>query len=191
LPSTRTSYSKSTIRRGRKFTTVKISLPEGDKRRRPKLPINKIPSCLDEFTQPSFTPEEIDNLAYWDILRARPDIVLRLAIATIYGIRVGELAQLSYQHINLDHEGSTILIPTEKKGRRVPQPIPTELIPLFSIPLKPTNSYLRQRHLKRLYKKVGALTPHRTGIHSIRRSVITILYSHTDLKELGTRRFLR
>jgi len=115
-------------------------LPEGDKRRRPKLPISKIPSYPNEFTQPSFTPEEIDNLAYWAILRARPDIVLRLAIATIYGTRFGELAQLSSQHINLDHEGSTILIPTEKKGEPVPQPIPTELIPLFSIPLKTTKS---------------------------------------------------
>jgi hypothetical protein len=34
-------------------------------------------------------------------------------------------------------------------------------------------------------------TPHRTGIYSIRRSVITALYSHTDLKELSIRRFLR
>ena len=34
-------------------------------------------------------------------------------------------------------------------------------------------------------------TPHRTGIHSIRRSVVTSLYSHTDLKELSIRRFLR
>jgi hypothetical protein len=33
--------------------------------------------------------------------------------------------------------------------------------------------------------------PHRIGIHSIRRSVVTVLYSHTDLKELSIRRFLR
>lgn len=29
------------------------------------------------------------------------------------------------------------------------------------------------------------------GIHSIRRSVVTSLYSNTDLKELSVRRFLR
>jgi len=33
--------------------------------------------------------------------------------------------------------------------------------------------------------------PNRTGIHSIRRSIITAFYSHTELKELSIRRFLR
>ena len=183
--------TSSYITRVRQLKSFLDSLPEDDRGRRPKLPIAKIPAYPDEFIQPAFTPEEIDKLIYWAVLEARPDIVLRLAIATIYGTRVGELANLSTQHINLDHEASTILIPTEKKGRRVPQPIPVELIPLFSIPLTPTKSYLIQRHLKRLCKKAGVPMPHRTGIHSIRRSVVTSLYSHTDLKELSIRRFLR
>lgn len=182
--------TSSYVTRVRQLKAFLDSLPEDDKGRRPKLPINKIPAYPDEFDSPAFTPGEIDKLIYWAVLKVRPDIVLRLAIATIYGTRVGELASLSTQHINLDHQNPTIMIPTEKKGRRVPQPIPTELVPLFSIPLKPTKSYLIQRHLKRLCRKAGVPTPHRTGIHSIRRSVITALYSHTDLKELSIRRFL-
>lgn len=185
-------YKRSTyVTRVRQLKSFLDSLPEDDHGRRPQLPIKKIPPYPDEFAQPSFTPEEIDKLIYTAVLEARPDIVLRLCIATIYGTRVGELGGLTTKHINLDHEASTILIPTEKKGRRVPQPIPTELIPLFAIPLKPMASYLIQHHLRRLCKKAGVARPPRAGIHSIRRSVITALYSNTDLKELSIRRFLR
>ena len=118
-------------------------------------------------------------------------MVLRLAIASIYGARVGEIANLSSENINLDHEASTIKIKTEKKGMRVPQPIPVELIPLFSIPLKPMKDQTIQAQLKRLCKKAGVATPYHTGIHSIRRSVATVLYQFTDVKELSIRRFLR
>ena len=185
-------YMQSTyVTRVRQLKSFLDSLPEDDKGRRPKLPINKIPAYPDEFNQPAFTPEEIDKLIHWAVLEARPEVVLRLAVATIYGARVGEIAKLSSDNINLDHEGSTIKIQTEKKGRRVPQPIPVELIPLFSIPLKPMKDQTIQAQLKRLCKKAGVATPPRTGIHSIRRSVITALYANTDLKELTIRRFLR
>jgi len=33
--------------------------------------------------------------------------------------------------------------------------------------------------------------PSRGGLHSIRRSVVTALYSNTDLKEISIRRFMR
>lgn len=185
-------YGLSTyITRTRQLKSFLDSLPEDEYGRRPKLPIKKIPSYPDEFNQPAFTPEEIDKLVYWATLEARPDIVLRLAIATIYGARVGELATLSTKNIILDHENSTIKIQTEKKGMRVPQPIPKELVPLFSIPLKPMKDQTIQMQLKRLCRKAGVATPHRTGIHSIRRSVATVLYSNTDVKELSIRRFLR
>jgi len=185
-------YRKSTyVTRVRQLKSFLDSLPEDENGRRPKLPINKIPSYPKEFNSPWFTPEEIDKLIYWAFLEAKPDIVLRLAIASIYGPRVGELASLSSQNIDLDHENPRILIPTEKKGRRIPQPIPTELIPLFSIPLKPMKDQTLQAQLKRLCKKAGVATPPRTGFHSIRRSVVTVLFSVENLKELTIRRFLR
>ena len=86
---------------------------------------------------------------------------------------------------------TTILIPTEKKGMRVPQPIPTELLPLFAIPLEPMKVKTIYAQLKRLCKKAGVTIPPRTGIHSIRRSVVTVLFERTALKELAIRRFLR
>jgi integrase len=170
------------------------SLPEDEYGRRPKLPLQKIPSYPhpDELHRPVFTYKEIDKLIYWAVLEARPDVVLRLAIATIYGTRVGELAQLSsQQHIILDHENSTIKIPTEKKGRRVAQPIPTELLPLFSVPLKPMTVDTIQSHLKRLCKKAGVAAQPRMGIHAIRRSVATALLEQDGLKDLWVYRFLR
>jgi len=185
-------YCQSTYAtRVRQLKCFLDSLPEDDKGRRPQLPIKRMPAYPKEFAQPCFTPEEVDRLIYWAVLEASPDFVLRLCVASIYGARVGELASLSSQHINLDRENPSILIPTEKKGRRVPQPIPTELSPLFSIPLEPMRGQRLQEQLKRLCKKAGVPTPKRTGIHSIRRSVITALYSNTDLKELTIRRFVR
>lgn len=187
-----TRYSQSTyITRVRILKSFLDSLPEDETGRQPKLPLKKIPPYPKELNQPYFTPEEVNRLVYWAVLEAKPDMVLRLAIATIYGTRVGELATLSSENINLNHENSTIKIETEKKGMRVPQPIPTELIPLFSVPLKPMKAQTIQSQLKRLCRKSGVATPHRTGIHSIRRSVATVLYSNTDLKELSIRRFLR
>jgi integrase len=187
-----TRYSQGTyITRVRILKSFLDSLPEDETGRQPKLPIKKIPPYPKDLNQPYFTPEEIDRLIYWSVLEAKPDMTLRLCIASIYGSRVGEMATLSSENINLDHENSSIRIETEKRGMRVPQPIPVELTPLFSVPLKPMKAQTIQSQLKRLCKKAGVATPPRTGIHSIRRSVATVLYSNTDLKELSIRRFLR
>ena len=187
-----TRYSQGTyVTRVRILKSFLESLPEDERGRQPKLPIKKIPPYPKELNTPYFTPEQMEKLIYWAVLEGRPDMTLRMLIASVYGARVGELATLSSKNINLDHENSTIRIETEKRGRRVPQPIPVELVPLFSIPLKPMKAQTIQCQLKRLCKKAGVPTPHRTGIHSIRRSVATVLYSNTDLKELTIRRFLR
>jgi integrase len=167
------------------------SLPEDEHGRRQRLPIDSLPSYPDKYNQPAFTNEEIESLIYAAVMDEKPESVLRLAIATIYGCRVGELAKISSENINLNHDNPTIDIPTEKKGRRVPQPIPKELIPLFSIPLKPKKAYRIQRDLKRICRKASVPLPHWAGIHSIRRSVVTALYSNTDLKEISIRRFMR
>jgi integrase len=124
-------------------------------------------------------------------MEEKPEQVLRFAIATIYGCRVGELAMLSNANIDLDHGEPVINIPTLKKGKRLPQPIPAELIPLFKLPLHPRKSYNIQADLRRLCRKAGIPLFNRMGIHTIRRSVVTALYSHTNLKELSIRRFMR
>jgi integrase len=187
-------YRKSTyVTRLHQLKSFVDSLPEDENGHRPKLPIKRIPSYppIQEFDRPSFTPEQIEALIYWSVLEAKPDMALRLAIASIYGTRVGELAQLSSEHIDLNHGNPTITIPTEKKGRRLPQPIPSELVPLFSVPLEPMKAQTIQVNLKRLCKKAGVPILPRTGIHSIRRSVATALFENEDLKDLWVFRFLR
>ena len=191
-------YRTSTyVTRVRQLKSFLESLPEDEHGRRAKLPMRRIPSYppIEEFDRPTFTGQEIDKLIYWCVLEAKPDIALRLCIASTYGTRVGELAMLSSKHINLDHDNDydnpTIMIPTEKKGRRVPQPIPTELVPLFSVPLSPMTGQRIQRQLKWLCKKAKVPIRPRTGIHSIRRSVATALFEDEDLKELWVYRFLR
>jgi len=167
------------------------SLPEDERGHRQRLPIDTLPSYPDKYNQPAFTNEEIESLIYAAVMDEKPETVLRLAIATIYGCRVGELAKLSSESINLNHNDPTIDIPTEKKGRRVPQPIPKELVPLFSIPLEPEKGYRIQRDLKRICRKATVPIPYWAGIHCIRRAVVTVLYSNTDLKEISIRRFMR
>jgi integrase len=194
LSEERKKYRMSSyVTRVHQLKTFLDSLPEDEKGRRPKLPIAKMPSYppLEEFQRPYFTDEEMDKLIYRAVLDAKPDVALRLAIASIYGTRVGELAEISSKHINLNDGNPTINIPTEKKGRRLPQPIPNELVAFFAIPLEPTKPYMIQRQLKRLCKKAGVPIRHRMGVHSIRRSVATALFEHTDLKELTIKRFLR
>ena len=167
------------------------SFPADENGNRPILPIRKIPPYprIEEFQRPTFTRQEIDKLIYWAVKEAKPDIALRLCIASVYGTRVGELAMLSSKHINL--QDKTITIPPEKHGRRLPQPIPTELVPLFKIPLEPMSGQKIQRQLQWLCKKAGVPIRPRTGIHSIRRSVATALFEDEDLKELWVYRFLR
>ena len=167
------------------------SLPEDEATgRKQKVPF-ELPSFSGEFCQPSFTPQEIDSMIYTAVMDEKPEMVLRLVISTIYGCRAGELCTMSSERINLDHNNPTIDIPTEKKGRRIPQPIPKELVPLFSIPLHPVKNYQVQRELKRICRKAGVPWRKRAGIHSIRRSVISTLYGDTDLKEITIKRFLR
>ncbi len=186
-----TVLTSSYVTKVQQLKTFLDSLPEDERGGRQKLPM-VLPSFPDKFHQPSFTNEEIEALCLAAVLDEKPESVLRLAIATIYGCRVGELAKLTSDSINLDHDSPTIDIPTEKKGRRAPQPIPTELIPLFSVPLKLRKSYLIQRDLRRICRKAGIkIIQPRTGIHSIRRSVVTTLYSNTDLKEIHIQRFMR
>lgn len=171
--------------------TLLDSLPEDDNGRKVKLPLERLPEMPREFEQPLFESREIDAMMYAAIMDEAPDRVLRFAIASIYGTRVSELAMLSSESINLDHGNPTISIPTLKKGRRLPQPIPMELLPLFSIPFETKKSYNIERDLKRLVRKAGIQIKPRMGIHSVRRSVVTALYNDTDLKELSIRRFMR
>jgi integrase len=166
-------------------------LPEDEQTGKKQIVPFEVPQYPQEFDEPSFTHEEIDKLTYSAVMSEKPDVVLRLAIATIYGCRLGEVADLSSDNINLNHDYPTIMIPTKKKGKRKPQPIPTELLPLFSIPLTSKNNYKILRDLRRVCRKAGVKYLRGYGVHCIRRSVVTALFDIKDLKELTIHRFLR
>lgn len=73
------------------------------------------------------------------IVEEKPDEVLCIALATIYGCQCKEITNIDSSNINL--EDMTVSIPTEKKGQRNPQPIPEALKLIFSIPKKESPLY--------------------------------------------------
>lgn len=167
------------------------SLPEDEATGRKQIIPFQLPTFPEDFFQPSFTPEQIDSIIYTAIMEEKPQLVLRIALATIYGCRCGEIANMSSEQINLDPKQPTVDIPTEKKGRRIPQPIPKELAPLFAVPLTTCSRQEVIRQIKRVCKKAGVPCSHGVGVHAIRRSVVTALFNVPDLKEIATRRFMR
>ena len=170
----------------RRFLTC---LPEDEATgRKQGIPFS-VPSYPLECHAPAFTSEEIEQLIYAAVMDEKPEIVLRLCVASIYGTRLGELANLSSHHIDLERD--TIAIPTEKKGERKPQPLPEDLLTLFHIPLEPRKAESLLRDLKRICRKAKVHWPHHGGYHAIRRSVVSGLWNDTDLKEIAIRRFMR
>jgi len=187
--------TSSYVTKVQQLKTFLDNLPEEDAEGHPipkqRLPMAKVPDFPDKFYQPCFTDGEVESLICAAVLDEKPQTVLRLAIATIYGCRVGELAQLSTESINVDHGSPTIKILTEKKGQRKPQPIPEELAPLFSIPFNQRKQYQLQADLKRIAKKATVPMPQRSGVHAIRRAVVSALFQQETLKELEIQKFLR
>jgi len=173
------------------FKTFLQSLPEDETTGRKQVIPYKPPAFPTEFHQPAFSPEEIDRIIYAAVMDEKPDVVLRLAAATIYGCRLGEVAGLSSKHMNLVPDKPTIAIPTAKKGERKHQPIPIELLPLFRLPPKIKSRQQMLKDLKRVCRKAGVTYPLRGGVHCIRRSVVTALWKNTDLKEISIQRFMR
>lgn len=71
-----------------------------------------------------FSKEDIEALIWCCLIdRLECQMIARLAAATVYGARLGEVASLSNDYIYLDGEDSTITLLTEKEGEIKPQPI--------------------------------------------------------------------
>jgi|GEM_PF-3676961 len=149
----------------------------------------QLPSPPEEYNRPVLSTEDIELLIYKALTVRSPVRALRLALSTIYGCRVGEIANMDSSNINL--EEMTVAIPTEKKGQRKPQPIPETLRPLFSVPLKKCAAISVNDGLKSLCRSCNIPWQKGMGTHSIRRAVVTALYQDTDVKELHIKRFMR
>lgn len=163
-------------------------LPEADKRR--DLPI-AMPEMPDEFYQPIFTEKEVEALI-WDtvINDISGNMVVRLLVASVYGARAGELAQLCSEDIHLDGDKSTIYIRTKKRGQKKPQPIPESLVALFNVPVTPIPEQTQQYRLKAICRKARVLLPFGGGYHCFRRWVVTVVSEH-EPSEISVHNFIR
>ena len=180
----------SYVTRVTQFKRFLDSLPEDQVTGRKQTIPFELPSFPDEFNQPMFSNEDIDLIIYKAITEEKPVVALRIALATIYGCRSGEIASMDSSRINLDD--MTISVQTEKRGVRKPQPFPETLKPLFSVPLQKTTDYQVVRELKRVCRKARVDCPKGTGMHAVRRAVASALFDEKcNLKELTIRRFLR
>jgi len=170
------------------------SLPADKQGRKEEIPLKRFPAYPSEYHQPSFTREDLEALAATALVDEHPESVLRLLIAEIYGVRLGELTALDSKYININHGEPTITFLVQKrKIKRFPvtQPIPKELTPFFAIPIKPRKPHQVLSDLRRLCRKAGIRMPYRAGVHSIRRRLVTDLWETPGIKELSIRNFIR
>jgi len=157
-----------------------------------KLPIEiKKLDEVEKFRQPMFSDEEVEMICWACVLdRVRPNMVIRIAVASIYGGRKGELAQLSSEDIYLDGTNSSIYIPTMKRGTRKKQPIPQSLIPLFSVQVEPIPDPTLHNRLKRIVQRASVPWRQGSGCHSFRRNVVTLI-DQIAISDISKSKFMR
>ena len=165
------------------------NLPGADRKRDLPIPMPRMP---DRFNQPMFTDDDVETLAWASvILKLKPNMVVRLVVASIYGGRKSELAELSSGDFHLDGEKSYIYIATKKGGDKRKQPIPASLVPLFSVSISPINPVTLHARLRNIVDKIGVEWKHGSGFHSFRRNVVTMLDSLENVSDLSQSKFMR
>ena len=154
----------------------------------------KMPPMPDreELCQPMLSDEEVEALIFSTVIDHVPaNWVVRLAASTLYGCRASELGDIESKYIHLDGEGSSIYICTRKKGIRKSQPIPQSLLPLFAVSVEPMKEWGIQYAFRSMCKKAEIELPPRAGWHSLRRRVVTDVYSKTTAKEMPIINYFR
>lgn len=164
-------------------------LPEDEATGRKQVIPFVLPKLPDKFNQPIFSTQDIHLIIYTALRDRKPEVALRICLASVYGCRAGEIAAMTSDDIDLDT--MTVNIPTEKKGVCKPQPVPESLKALFMVPLDSINSQNVNQQLKSICKKANIPWLKGMGVHAVRRAVVTSLYRDTSLKELHIKRFLR
>jgi len=164
------------------------NLPNADRRR--ELPI-RMPKMPETFNQPMFSDDDIETIAWASVIfKLKPSIIIRLVVASIYGGRKSELAELSSDDFHLDGDKSSIYIATKKGGDKRRQPLPQSLIPLFSVPIEPVNPVTLHVRLRNAVEQSGVEWKYGSGFHSFRRNVVTML-DDLDVKDLAQYKFVR
>jgi len=156
-----------------------------------KLPI-VMPQMPTEFRQPMLSDDEIELIAWATVLdKIKPNMVVRLVVASIYGGRVSELSQLNSDDFYLDGDKSYIFIPTMKRGVRKKQPIPQSLVPLFQVPISPIRAPTLHNKLKKVLRKAEIPWQYGMGFHSFRRNVVTCLDKLGTQSDMAVYKFMR
>lgn len=112
-----------------------------------------------------------------------------LALSTTYGLRKGELIEVSQKEVRIPD--STIHIMTTKHGRERTHVIPEAILPYlkaYNFDTKRTESYIFALWYRMEYL-TGLKHIHRVGWHSVRRSLITML--GRELTDLTVKSFVR
>jgi integrase len=165
------------------------NLPGANRQRQLPIPMPQMP---DEFNQPMLTDEQIEMAGWACVLdRIRPNLVVRIAVASIYGGRKGELAQLSSDDFYLDGDKSYIYIATTKRGVKKKQPIPPSLVPLFSVPIEPVQPPTLHYRLRKALERAEIPWRHGMGFHSFRRNVVTMLDGLGTQSDISIHKFMR
>jgi len=148
----------------------------------------KVPTA-DELNQPMLTHEQIEELILSTVIDRLPsNWIARLAVSTLYGARVSELTDIQ---VHLDGNDSSVFIRTRKGGERREQPIPATLLPIFAIGIEPMSEWGLYYAFRSIAGKLGWDLPEGSGWHSVRRRVVTDIYTATDAKDIPIAKFFR
>jgi hypothetical protein len=181
-------YTKASLRREYVMLQEFFRFLHGNRGYQLPVAKQKVPTAQD-LNQPTLTSEQLETLIFSSVIDSLPrQWIVRLAVASIYGARVSELTDIS---VSLDGTDSSIFIRTRKGGERRRQPIPTTLLPLFAVPIKPMSEYGLYYAFRTMVDKIGMELPERAGWHSIRRRVVTDIYTKTNAKDLPIAKFFR
>jgi hypothetical protein len=185
---TEKKYTQATLRR--EYVVLQEFFRFIEDRSDWKMPISrvKVPTA-DELNQPILTHDQVEDLIVSTVIEKLPiNWIVRLAVSTLYGARVSELTDITF---HLDGVDSSVYIKTRKRGERRRQPLPAALLPIFAIPMSNmTESSLRYA-FRSMSDKMGWNLPERFGWHSIRRRVVTDVYSSTNVKDIPIANFFR
>ena len=146
-----------------------------------------IPEAEVNTDVPVMTEEDVKKLIYYVKKSGYDDEKVIIALATVYGLRRGEISGIRNEDVFKDR----ILIRTEKKGRKRYHLIPDEIsfIKDFNYDNIPSKSTVN-KIFNRLCSRAGINRRYRQGIHSIRHAVVFGLRQN-GLSELKIYDFLR
>lgn len=108
-----------------------------------------------------------------------PKLCAYMALSSIYGLRVSEIASIEKKDI---HPGKkTILIRTKKGGVPTEHKVPDQIAPfLFHFDFPPVQTYQLNELFKELALKAGIEVPPRKSWHAVRHGVVTACQSLRD-----------